>query len=175
MIRPSFIKSLNIDGDDKMPVKDWLIEIFWDNKPIIFLRHFGRFLKRLPKWLKLCWNTESRDYESIYDFIEMQLKEMQKAQEKDTLHSPHGVKRAIQQIQCTLAHLDRYRNWQNYYEWPESHTEECEEDSKYGKLYHIVYDNSKANEKIQLVHRMEDKHYNKFWYMLKKYHKNWWT
>ena len=75
-----------------------------------------------------------------------------------------------------LAHLDRYRNWTDYYEWPESHMEECEEkDPKYGKLYHIVYDDPKAKEKIQLVHKMEEKHYNKFWYMLKKYHKNWWT
>ena len=78
----------------------------------------------------------------------MQLKEIKKAQEKDTQHEPHSVKRAIQQIECTLAHLDRYRNWQNYYEWPESHTEECkEEDPKYGKLYHIVYDDQKAEEK----------------------------
>lgn len=46
---------------------------------MIFLRHLGRFLKRLPKWLKLCWRTENWDYESIYDFIEMQLKEMKKA------------------------------------------------------------------------------------------------
>ena len=176
MVRPSFIKSLDIDGDNKMTVKAWLVEIFWYNRPMIFFRRLGRFIQRLPKWLKLCWKTENWDYESIYDFIEMQLKEMKKAQEKDTWHAPHNVKRAIQQIKCTLAHLDRYKNWTDYYEWPESHMEKCEEkDPKYGKLYHIVYDDPKAKEKIKLVHKMEEKHYNKFWYMLKKYHKNWWT
>lgn len=125
MVRPSFIKSLCIDGEDKMTIKDRLIEIFWYNRLMMFFRHFGRFLKRLPKWLKLCWKTENWDYEGVYDFIEMQLKEMKKAQEKDTWHTPHGVKRAIQQIKCTLVHLDKYRNWQDYYEWPESHTKEC--------------------------------------------------
>ncbi len=54
-------------------------------------------------------------------------KRNKKAQEKDTWHAPHNVKRAIQQIKCTLAHLDRYRNWTDYYEWPEAHMEECEE------------------------------------------------
>ena len=53
--------------------------------------------------------------------------------------------------------------------------ETYKKDPKYGKLYHIVYDDPKAKEKIQIVHKMEEKHYNKFWYMLKKYHKNWWT
>ena len=127
MVRPSFIKSLDIDGDNKMTVKARLVEIFWYNRPMIFFRRLGRFIQRLPKWLKLCWKTENWDYESIYDFIEMQLKEMKKAQEKDTWHAPHNVKRAIQQIKCTLAHLDRYRNWTDYYEWPEAHMEECEE------------------------------------------------
>ena len=108
MVRHSFIKSLDIDGDNKMTVKAWLVEIFWYNRPMIFFRRLGIFIQRLPKWLKLCWKTENWDYESIYDFIEMQLKEMKKAQEKDTWHAPHNVKRAIQQIKCTLAHLDRY-------------------------------------------------------------------
>lgn len=175
MLRPSFIKSLNLDANYKITIKDWLIELLWYNRLMIFLRHFGRFVQRLPNWLKLCWKTENWDYESIYDFVEMQLKEMKKAQEEDTLHAPHGVKRAVRQIKCTLSHLDKYRNWTDYYEWPESHTEKCEEDTKYGKSYHIVYDAPKAEEKIQLVYRMKEKHYNKFWYMLKKYHKNWWT
>ena len=39
MVRPSFIKSLDIDGDDKMTVKDWLVEMFWYNRPMIFFRH----------------------------------------------------------------------------------------------------------------------------------------
>ena len=64
MVRPSFIKSLDIDGDNKLTVKARLVEIFWYNRPMIFFRRLGRFIQRLPKWLKLCWKTENWDYES---------------------------------------------------------------------------------------------------------------
>ena len=41
--------------------------------------------------------------------------------------------------------------------------------------YTIVYDDPKAQDMIDLVHKMEQKHYDKFCNMLNKYHTGWWT
>lgn len=172
MVRRSFIREIT---DQKMELIDKLHDLLFYNKPICFVRHVGRFLVRLPDYLKLCWENETWDYEGLYNFIEVFLKQLRKAQEEDTWHAPHGIHRAIQQIDLTLAHLDRYRNWPNYYEWPEPRFEETENHPKYGRLSKIVYDDPDAEEKMNLVHRMEEKHYNAFWRLLKKYHNNWWT
>ena len=169
MVRPSFIKSLGIDGDYKMTIKDWIVELVWYNQPMIFFRKLGRFLKRLPKWLKLCWNSENWDFSYMYDYIEMWLNELKGGLQKDTWHEQHCVKRAIQQIDCTLGHLDRYRNWPNYWEWPEPEHVKLPDG-----CYTLKY-KPEDEPQCELVHRMEQKHYDKFWYMLKKYHGNWWT
>lgn len=176
MARPSFIKSLCIDGDDKMTVKDWLIEICWYNRLMIFLRHLGRFLKRLPKWLKLCWRTENWDYESIYDFIEMQLKEMKKAQEEDTWHLQSEVKRSIKQIDLVLSHLDMFRNSHNYFDYPKTKTVPNGELYNGQTTYKIEFiDKECGEEQFKEFMRFEQKHYDKFWKLLKQWHTNWWT
>lgn len=176
MVRPSFIKSLNIDGDDKMTVKDWLIEIFWYNRPMIFLRHLGRFFKRLPKWLKLCWRAENWDYESIYDFIEMQLKEMKKAQKEDNWHLQSEVKRSIKQIDLVLLHLDMFRNSHNYFDYPKTKTVPNSELYNGQTTYKIEFiDKECGEEQFKEFMRFEHKHYDKFWKLLKQWHTNWWT
>jgi hypothetical protein len=175
MVRPSFIKSLNIDGNNKMTLKDWIIEIFWYNDVMAFFRRIGRFLKRLPKWLKVCWTSETWDFEGIYDYLEMWLKELRKAQEEDTWHTEGCVRKAIRSIDLVLAHLDHYRNWTDYYEWPE--TKFVESDHLYNgdKTYTMEFVDPDGREKADYVHKMEQKHYEKFWKLLKKYHKDWWT
>ena len=176
MARPSFIKSLCIDGDDKMTTKDWIIEIFCYNRLMIFLRHVGRFFQRLSKRLKLCWKTENWDYESIYDFIEMQLKEMRKAQEKDAWHVQSEVKRSIKQIDLVLLHLDMYRNSHNYFDFPETETIPSGDLYNNEPTYKMEFvDKEYGEEKYKEFIRLEQKHYDKFWNLLKKWHKNWWT
>lgn len=172
MVRAKFIKELQ---GKTITILDEIWDFICYNNLVCFIRHIFRFLRRLPKWLKLCWNTENWDFEGMYDFLEMFLKDLLKAQEEDTWHVEHETKRRALQIKCTLAHLDRYRNWPDYYEWPESHTEKSTYDEKYGQLYTLVYDDPDADEKIEYVHKMETKHYNKFWDMLRKYHQGWWT
>lgn len=176
MVRPSFIKSLCIDGDDKITIRDWLIEICWYNRLVIFLRHLGRFLRRLPKWLKLCWRTENWDYESIYYFIEMQLKEMKKAQEKDTWHLQSEVKRSIKQINLVLLHLDMFRNSHNYFDFPETETVPTDELYSGQPTYKMKFvDKEHGEEQFKEFIRLEQKHYDKFWKLLKQWHTNWWT
>lgn len=167
MVRKSFLKSLN---DEKLNLFDIIEDKLLYNPIAIWIRHVFRFMKRLPKYLRLCWINESWDYEGIYNFIEMFLKELYQAQLEDTWHVPRETRRRALQIKCTLEHLDRFRNWPNYYEWPEHKTEQLE-----NGCYTIVYDDPKAQDMIDVVHKMEQKHYDKFWNMLKKYHTGWWT
>ena len=166
MVRPSFIKSLN---EEKMTFKDWVIELLWYNSPMIFLRRLGRFLRRLPDYLHLCWTDESWDFEGLYDYIEMFLKHRKRALEQDTWHTEDCVKRALRQIELTSYHLERYRNWPKYYEWPEP-----EHVKLPNGCYQIVY-KDEDRPKCDYVHKMESKHYEHFWRLLKKYHSNWWT
>lgn len=169
MVRRYFIKSLDIDGDEKMTILDYIYDFIFYNKVSIFLRKLGRFILRLPSYIKLCWSNETWDYEGFYDFVEMYLKQLRKAQEKDTWHEEHGRKRAIQQIDLTLAHLDRFRNWPNYYEWPEPIHKQLPDG-----FWTIEY-KKEDKSKIEYVHKMEEKHFNAFWRLLKKYLSNWWT
>lgn len=176
MVKPTFIKGLNSDGYNKMNVKNWLIELCWHNRPMIFLRHLGRFIKRLPKWLKLSWNTESWDYEGIYDFLDMQLREMRKAHEKDTWHIQSEVKRSIKQIDLVLLHLDMYRNLDKYIDFPKTETVQTDELHNGKPTYKIEFiDKVHGEEQFKEFLRLEQKHHNKFWKLLKQWHTNWWT
>lgn len=166
MVRKSFIKALN---DEEMTLWDNLHDLIFHNEPLIFFRHIGRFLKRLPSYLKLCWRDESWDYEGLYNYIEFFGKERIKALEEDTWHTQHCTKRAIQQIKCTLGHLDRFRNWTKYWDWPEPIHKKLP-----NGCYTLEY-KPEDEPQCELVHRMEEKHYKKFWDMLRKYHNNWWT
>lgn len=166
MVRKSFIKSLN---DEEMTLWETVVEYICYNPVVICLRKIGRFLLRLPRWLVVCWKTEAWDYEGIYYFLGMFLKDLHKAQKEDTWHVEHETKRRAQQIELVLAHLDRYMNWFDYYKWPEAiHTQNLD------GTYSITY--APEDEKqCEYVHKMEEKHFNKFWDLLKKWHTGWWT
>ena len=116
MVRKLWVKSIT---EERVKLLDKIHDAVCYNEPVTFLRKIGRFLKRLPEYLKLCWNDEPWDYEGLYNYIEYFGRARIKALEEDTWHTKHCTNRAIQQIKCTLGHLDRYRNWPNYWEWPE--------------------------------------------------------
>lgn len=172
MVRKSFLKSLN---DEELTLLDKLEDIIFYNDAVIFIRHIARFLKRLPIWIKLCWNTESWNYESIYDILEMELKDMKKAQDVDTWHIPHEVKRRSQQIALVLAHLDRFRNPFDYFDYPESKMVRTDHEYNGQPTYTLKFIDEDGEERFKKFHDLEVKHYEKFWKLLKKWHRGWWT
>lgn len=140
------------------------------NSLTIGIRHTWRFLKRLPKYIKLAWQQEDWDYEYLYDLIEMKLKEFQKAQENDDRHE--GSWKYVRQIKVTLARLDRYRNWTNYYEYPMEDIKWVPCDNNCLRMEHT----NEENEKQRLgAITFEQKNYDKFWKDFLKYHQHWWT
>lgn len=168
MVRKSFIKEL--EGKE-LNMWDTIEDILLYNKVVTEIRHFHRFLKRLPKWLKLCWKTENWDYEGIYYFFEMQLSELIKAQEEDTWHVPDEVRARVKQIKLVQEHLKRYMDPFKYYEWPK--TEFIKTDHETYKMEFV--DKEHGQEKADFFHAMEKKHFNKFWDLIKKWHTGWWT
>jgi len=149
-------------------IEEW---IFYNNFTC-FIRHFIRFIKRLPKWIKVAWNQEDWDVGYLYDLIELKLKEFLKAQEEDTWHDTYTVKHCIKQIKITLARLDRYRNWPNYYDYPMDDIVwvDCEDGCK------MMKHTSEENEKQRLgADKFEQHNYDKFWKDFLKWHQNWWT
>lgn len=170
-MRKLFIKELK---DVKITLLDKLEDIIFYNKFSIFLQHLFRFIKRLPKWIKVAWNNEDWDYGYLYDLIELKLKDFLKAQEEDTWHL--GTERRIKEIKITLARLDRYRNWTKYYDYPMEDIIHVKiEDPKYGTCYRMEHTNPE-NEKQRLgAIDFEQHNYDKFWKDFMRWHQNWWT
>lgn len=173
------IKQLVVENKifkDKLEWWESILDFIFYNKVSIGLRHFGRFLKRLPKWIRIAWNQEDWDIGYLYDLIEIKLKEFQKAQEEDTWHVPEETKRRAKQIKICLARLDRYRNWPNYYDYPlEDIVHVAHEDPVYGTLFTLEHTNEE-NEKQRLgAHEFEQKNYDKFWKDFLQWHHGWWT
>lgn len=172
MVRPSFIKSLNIN-DSKMTIKDRIEEIFY-HEPFIFLRKFGRFILRLFRWIPVLWKQEEWDFGYTYDILEFKIKEIRNCVSQDTWHTQECVEEELKQIDSVLEHLDKYRNWTNYIDIPEPPEDferftPCEDGCSqlnFTDEEHKAY--QKANE-------FETEHYNAFWDELKENCMNWWT
>lgn len=169
MVRPSFIKSLNTE--DKMTIKDWIVEIVWYNQPCIFLRRVGRFILRIIRWIPVLWKQEEWDFGYTYDILEHKIKEIRKCVSEDTWHTEDCVKEELQQIDSVLEHLDKFRNWPSYVEVPDPmdrwvKNEDGTSTLEFTEEEHKAY--QKANE-------FEEEHYNAFWDEMKKNSGNWWT
>ena len=174
MVRPSFIKSLNIDGDSKMSIKDWIIEIVWYNQPIIFLRRIGRFILRLVRWIPVLWKQEEWDFGYTYDLLEQKIKDLRDCIKTDTWHTEECVKEELEQIDSVLEHLDKYRNWTKYIDIPEppegfQRFTPCEDGLSQWNSF------PEEHEAFQRANKFEEEHFNAFWDELKKNGGNWWT
>lgn len=166
-MRNLYIKQLK---DVKITFIDELEDLLFYNPFSIFLQHLFRFIKRLPKWIKVAWNNEDWYYTYLYDLIELKLKDFLKAQEQDTWHL--GTERRIKEIKITLARLDRYRNWTDYYDYP---LDDISWEPTENNCLKMVHSN-KENEKQRLgAIDFEQKNYDKFWKNFMKWHQNWWT
>lgn len=169
MVRPSFIKSLNIEEESKMGIKDWVIEILFYNKVSIFLRKVGRFLLRLIRWVPLLWRQEEWDFGYTYEVLELKLKELRENISKDTWHAPEEVERALKEINSCLEHMDKYLNWTNYISIPDGEKWIKVEG---GAKLELTPEQEEAFKKAR---EFEEEHYNAFWDELKKNSGNWWT
>ena len=172
MVRPSFIKSLGIDGNFKMTIKDWVEELLFYNNLSISLRKFGRFIKRLWRWLPVLWNQEEWDYAYTYDLLIMKMKDLRENMSQDYWHDQKEVQRGIKQINICLERLDRYLNWPDHYDYPmEDIYSEPTEDGFIRMCYA-----SEKNEKQRLgAINFEEKNFRKFWKDFVKWHRGWWT
>lgn len=126
------------------------------------LRHIGRFTKRLPSYINLAWKQENWDYEYMYDMLEFKMKELYQGLCEDKWHLKSEIERRKLQIKVCLRRLERYRNWDNYVDFPTG-------DLASGKV-------SVANkEKREKALDFKLRNYNKFWSDLIKWHIDWWT
>ena len=169
MVKPSFIKSLNIGEESKMGIKDWVIEILFYNKVSIFLRKVGRFILRIGRWVPVLWRQEEWDFGYTYEILELKLKELRESISEDTWHASEEVEEAIKQINSCLSHLDKYRNWTNYINIPNG--EQLVKVEGGVKLEFTP----EQEEALKKVIKFEEEHYNAFWDELKKNSGNWWT
>lgn len=174
MVRPSFIKSLNINGDSKMTIKDWIIEIVWYNQPCIFLRRVGRFILRLMRWIPILWNQEEWDFGYTYDILKHKIKEIRKCVSEDTWHTEECVKEELEQIDSVLTHLDKFRNWPDYIDIPDP-PEGFERTTPTEDGLHRMNWFEGEREAFRKADEFEEEHYNAFWNEMKEHSGNWWT
>ena len=130
-----------------------------------------RFLKRLPAWIKLCWNQEDWDYGYIYDLLEFKLKKLQQVIEQDTIHEPKDVNRSVRQIKICLQYLDRFRNWPEYYDYPMDDIKWVEGD--FGLCMKSTNSINEAKRKHATAY--EQFNYEMFWKRFLQWHRSWWV
>lgn len=168
-MRKSFIKSLL---EQELTLGEKLEEWILYSRPVIFLRQIGRFLHRLPSWLRVCWKSEDWESESLYYFLEMQLGVWIKAQQEDTWHT--GTKRRERQAKICLEHLKRYMNPFDYYPYPDTELAQVGE-YKGSPTYSHRYKTKKDEITAKYYHQHEEYHFHEFWKLLVKHHTGWWT
>lgn len=170
MVRKAFIKSLY---NEELTLWENIEDKILYGKFGCFIRHFIRFIKRLPKWIKICWNQEDWDVAYLYDLIEIRLKDFLKAQEEDTWHVAKETKRRAKQIKICLAYLDRYRNWTDYYNYPmeDIYFEKAED----GLGSYLKHKSSINEAKRKGSYKYEEFNYNMFWKRFLQWHQGWWT
>ena len=133
------------------------------------IRKIWRFINRIIKWIPILWKQEDWDYEYLYDLMEVKMRELQKCLKEDDLHL-HSDKYA-RQISICLAYLDRYRNWDNYIEYPTDDFKwvDCKNGCK--RLEHT----NKINEiKRKKAIPYEQFNYDMFWKRFIQWHRQWW-
>ena len=133
------------------------------------IRKIGRFIKRIVKWLPILWKQEDWDYEYLYDLMEVKMKELQECLRQDDIHL-HSDK-YVRQINICLAYLDRFRNWDNYIEYPtdDFKWDDCKNGCK--RLEHT----NKINEiKRKKAIPYEKFNYDMFWKRFLQWHQRWW-
>lgn len=132
------------------------------------LRKFGRFIKRLFRWIPVLWRQEDWDYAYMYAVLKLKMQEIQKCLKEDDLHV--DAPKYVRQIEICLKYMDRFINSDNYIDYPH-------EEVKFEKLENGCYRmiTSEASQKVALKHYYFEEHsYEKFWKRFVQWHRNWW-
>ena len=128
------------------------------------LRKFGRFIKRLFRWLPVLWRQEEWDYGYIYDILDVKLKELKDCIAKDDIHVDAPT--CLRQINICLKYLDRYRNADNYIKFPD-------------ETPRIVNSRLETSEEYTAaclrLYEFEQGSRDKFWKRFVQWHSKWWV
>ena len=128
------------------------------------LRKFGRFIKRLFRWLPVLWRQEEWDYGYIYDILDVKLKELRDCIAKDDIHADAPT--CLRQINICLKYLDRYRNADNYIKFPDEKPR-------------IVNSRLETSEEYTAaclgLYEFEQGSRDKFWKRFVQWHSKWWV
>lgn len=132
------------------------------------IRKFGRFIRRIIRWLPVLYKQEDWDYDYLYDLIEIKLKELRECLRKDDIHV--NSDKYVKQISICLEYLDRYRNWDNYIKLPTK--------AFWVKEWQINFSDSTRNKYSKKFAKhltsYADDNYDMFWKRFLQWHRNWW-
>ena len=128
------------------------------------LRKFGRFIKRLFRWLPVLWRQEEWDYGYIYDILDVKLKELRDCIAKDDIHADAPT--CLRQINICLKYLDRYRNADNYIKFP---------DEKPRIVNNRLETSEEYTSACLRLYEFEQGSRDKFWKRFVQWHSKWWV
>lgn len=128
------------------------------------LRKFGRFIKRLFRWLPVLWRQEEWDYGYIYDILDVKLKELRNCFAKDDIHADAPT--CLRQINICLKYLDRYRNADNYIKFP---------DEKPRIVNNRLETSEEYTSACLRLYEFEQGSRDKFWKRFVQWHSKWWV
>ncbi len=128
------------------------------------LRKFGRFIKRLFRWLPVLWRQEEWDSGYIYDILDVKLKELRNCIAKDDIHADAPT--CLRQINICLKYLDRYRNADNYIKFP---------DEKPRIVNNRLETSEEYTSACLRLYEFEQGSRDKFWKRFVQWHSKWWV
>ena len=76
------------------------------------LRKFGRFIKRLWRWVPVLWKQEDWDYDYLYEIMRIKMEELLKCLKEDNIHV--GADRRARQLSICLEYFKRMRTPEDY-------------------------------------------------------------
>lgn len=132
------------------------------------LRKFGRFIKRLYRWLPVLWQLEDWDYMYIYPVLKLKLEELQKCLKEDDLHV--NAPKYARQIEICLKYMDRFVNPDNYIKLPQDGI--SFEKTENGAT--ILKTSKKLGRVAVQSYNFEQENFRMFWKRFEQWHRNWW-
>ncbi len=161
-------------------VNEWIVY----SRPVSFVRHFLRFLKRLKFWIPVLWNDE--DWDSAYLFIMMQLK-ISRIRECVYSNKRHeGWERDVRNMKIAEELLARLSGDSEYKYYHRSEFCTCPTDNPFSDKYLIPSDRGRSTWNfphcrhclkgfgIKQQARKEKLDAEYLWDLMRKHSKRWW-
>ena len=133
------------------------------------LRKFGRFIKRLWRWVPVLWKQEDWDYDFLYEIMRIKMEELLKCLKEDNIHV--GADRRARQLSICLEYFKRMRTPEDYIDIPSEDVSFKDTSDGFVEMKTTPY----FNRQCKKCREFEKFNYDMFWKRFVQWHTEWWV